>query len=132
MKIIGQPVRPAGARVMRSLAFCLLLILPPVTAHAQIAGRHVYEPVGSSNPFLGDSRLPGPGIGRELHDVRRNIHRARDQGMISGREARQLRREARAIEQAASVYAADGLSPSEQNELETRTRILSDALNKPR
>jgi hypothetical protein len=116
---------------MRILAFCLLLALPIATS-AQIAGRHVYEPVGASNPFLGDSSLPGPGIGRELHDVRRNIRRARDQGMISGREARQLKREARAIERAASVYGADGLSPSEQTELETRTRILSDAVNKPR
>ena len=104
-----------------AFAACLLLASP---AAAQIAGRHDYEPVPIANPFLGDSSLPGPGIGREMRDVRGKIHDARESGLISGREARQLRREARAIERLAHAYGRDGLSQSERRELETRTLYL--------
>jgi hypothetical protein len=48
------------------------------------------------------------------------------------REARRLDREARQIGRLARLYGRDGLSPSERAELETRARILRDAVNRPR
>ena len=109
-----------------AFAACLLLASP---AAAQIAERHRHDPVPASNPFLEDSSLPGPGIGREMRDVRGKIHNARESGLISGREARQLRREARTIERLASVYGRDGLSQSERRELDTRTLALRGRVN---
>ena len=113
----------------------LVLLVPlalAAPANAQFVGKHDYGPVGVSNPFIGDSRQQSPDIGRELHNVRRDIRAARDSGALSGREARQLRRETYAIEQAAMRYAEDGLSRSEQDELENRTRYLKDAVKRGR
>ena len=100
------------------------LLLIPAAASAQIAGSRPYEPAYPANPFIGDSRLPGPGLGRDLHQARKNIDRAREAGFISRREARQLRREARAIEHLAYHYGGDGLSAHERRELETRVQAL--------
>ncbi|HEY5721757.1 MAG TPA: hypothetical protein VIT45_05495 [Allosphingosinicella sp.] len=109
-----------------AFAACLLLASPAV---AQIAERHRPGPIPASNPFLEDSFLPGPGIGREMRDVRGKIDDAREGGLISGREARQLRREARAIERLAHVYGRDGLSQSERRELDTRSLVLRGRVN---
>ena len=86
-----------------AFAACILLASP---ATAQIAERHRHDPVPPFNPFLEVSSLPGPGVGREMRQVRGKIDDAREGGLISGREARQLRREARAIERLAIVYGA--------------------------
>ena len=107
----------------------ILLVLASVCAladpaGAQIAERHRYEPISMPNPFIGDSRLPGPGLGRDLRDIEGRIDRARDNGFLSRREARQLRREARVIASLAGRYAQDGLSGSERRELENRTFYL--------
>ena len=113
----------------------LVLLVPlalAAPADAQFVGKHDYGPVGISNPFIGDSRQQPPDIGRELHNVRHDISVARENGALSGREARQLRRETYAIEQAALRYAQDGLSRSEQDELENRTRYLKDAVKRGR
>ena len=112
-----------------SLALLVPLALA-APAHAQFVGKHDYGPAGLSNPFIGDSRQPGPGIGRELRNVRHQIHAARESGALSGREAHQLRREANAIEHLAARYADDGLSRAEQDELENRTRYLTDAVKR--
>ena len=109
----------------------LLLFGLAAPAAAQIAGKHDYGHVPVSSPFLPDSRLPAPPIGKELRDIDRKIERARDSGALTGREARRLERENRAIGRLARVYARDGLSPSEQAELEARTRYLRDAVGKP-
>ena len=109
-----------------ALAACLLIASP---AAAQIAGRHDYEPVAAFNPFLEDSSLLGPSIGREMRDVRGKIDNARESGLISGREARQLRRETRQIERLAYSYGRDGLSQSERRELDSRTLALRGRVN---
>ncbi|HEX8240327.1 MAG TPA: hypothetical protein VF574_11365 [Allosphingosinicella sp.] len=111
-------------------ALALLALAAP--AAAQIAGKRDYGPVPVSSPFLPDSRLPGPGIGRELRDIEGRIDRARDRGDLTRREARGLEREARAIDRLAERYGRDGLSPSERAELENRARYLRDAVNRPR
>ena len=117
---------------MRLPLFCLPLLILASPGAAQIAGKHDYGPVPLANPFLPDSRLPGPPIGKELRDIDRRIEQARDSGRLSGREARRLDREARAIGRLARVYGRDGLSSSERAELQARTNYLRDAVNRPR
>ena len=110
----------------------LILACAAAPAAAQIAGKRDYGPVPASSPFLEDSRLPGPGIGKDLRDVDERIGRARESGLLSRREARRLGREARAIGRLARTYGRDGLSGSERAELEARTNYLRDSVGKPR
>lgn len=115
-----------------ALLFLALLAAAAAPAHAQIAGKRDYGPVPASSPFLPDSRLPGPGIGREVRDLESRIESARDRGALSRGEARRLEREARAIGRLARLYGRDGLSPSERSELESRSNYLRDAVSRPR
>ena len=117
---------------MRLPLVCLLAFALAAPAAAQIAGKRDYGPVPAASPFLPDSRLPGPPLGKELREIDRSIDRARDGGRLSGREARRLDREARAIGRLARLYGRDGLSPSERAELEARTAYLRGAVNRPR
>lgn len=117
-------------RVFASAALVLAALAVP--AAAQIVGKRDYGPVPVSSPFLADSRLPGPGIGREVRDLKGRIDRARDSGLLSRGEARRLEREARAIGRLARVYGRDGLSPSERAELENRANYLRDSVSRPR
>lgn len=110
----------------------ILLAFAAAPAQAQIAGKRDYGPVPVSSPFLEDSRLPGPKVGKQLRDIDKRIDRARESGRISGREARRLEREARAIGRLARLYGRDGLSPSERAELENRAAYLSDSVVRPR
>jgi hypothetical protein len=101
-------------------------------AGAQIAGKRDYGRVPAASPFLEESRLPGPGVGRQLRDIDKRIESARDSGRLSGREARRLEREARATGRLARLYGRDGLSPSERAEIENRTHYLRDSVARPR
>ncbi|HEX9946390.1 MAG TPA: hypothetical protein VGA98_02515 [Allosphingosinicella sp.] len=112
-------------------AFTLLASTLALPAAAQIAGKRDYGPVPAASPFLPDSRLPGPGVAREVRDLEGRIDRARDSGALSRREARRLGREARAIGRLERRFGRDGLSPSERAELENRARYLRDAVNRP-
>ena len=106
-----------------------LAIAAPATA--QIVGRHDYGRVGTYDPFLGNGRMPGPSVRDELRDIDRRIDRARDSGSLSRREARQLRREARAIAWVGR-HGQSELSASERMELTVRFQNLRDAINRPR
>jgi hypothetical protein len=117
---------------MRPSLFSLLAFALAAPAAAQIAGRHDYGPVAPASPFLPDSRLPGPPLGKQLRDIDRSIERAREGGRLSPREARQLDREARALGRLADRYGRDGLSPSERAEIEARARYLRDSVNRSR
>ena len=110
------------------LAVLILSLAAP--ADARIAGRRSPEVVRPPNPFIGDSRLLGPGVGRDVRATSRRIERAHDSGAISNREARQLRREARLIGRLARRYGRDGLSASERAELEARSNYLRDAVSR--
>ena len=98
---------------MRRLAFAVLALALSAPAHAQIAGRHDWGPVGTADPFIGDSSLGCPGAGREVRDLRGEIRAGRESGQLSRAEARQLRRETRRFGSAARRYGRDGLSPTE-------------------
>lgn len=93
-------------------------------AAAQIAGRHDYGSVARPSPFLPDSSLPLPPIHGDLRQARERIERLEDEGRITRREARALRREAGWIGTLARRYGRDGLSDAERRELETRTQAL--------
>ena len=114
--------------IVSFLALALSIAAP---AAAQIVGRHDYGRVGTYDPFLGNGRMPGPSVGDELRDIDRRIDRARDSGSLSRREARQLRREARAIAWVGRHGHGD-LSASERMELTVRFQNLRDAINRPR
>ena len=119
---------------MRTLvlsAAALLAGAAAAPAAAQIAGKRDYGPVPTASPLLADSRLPGPGIGREVRDIEGRIERARDRGDLSRGEARRLEREARALGRLARLYGRDGLSRPEQAELENRAAYLRDSISRP-
>ena len=118
---------------MRSLAVPLALFLPlaaTAPAGAQIAGSHIHSEVRRSNPFIDDGRPSRPKIRKDVHDLRKRVDQARENGTISAREARRLKREARHIRYLAGVYGAHGLSASERAELEARSNYLRDAVNR--
>ena len=121
---------------MRHLAWaaCLLLmtILLVSPASSQIVGPRNYGLVGSSDPFLPDSRLPGATVGAEARQIRQRVDWLRESGAITRREARHLNREALRIAHVARHYGHDGLSTSEVAELRARTAVLRDAVNRPR
>ena len=109
----------------------LLLVALATPAAAQIAPRHDYGPVARPSPFIGDGRLPSPGVHAEARDLRGRIERARESGSLSAREARQLEREARLIERLGRRYGRDGLSIAEQHELDVRAAAVRAATNRP-
>jgi len=61
---------------------------------------------------------------RDLDDAHREIDRRRDNGELTRREARALRREATMIANLADRYGRDGLSDSELRELEMHAQTL--------
>ena len=108
-----------------ALVALTLAAVAAAPAGAQIAGKRDSGRVPAPSPFLEDSRLPGPGVGKELRDIDRRIDRTRESGRLSGREARRFEREARAIGRLARRYGRDGLSPSERAELELAPPICA-------
>jgi len=116
---------------MRRIAPFVLLLCLVAPASAQIAGRHGGGPTPPRNLFFDDGQLPGPGPARDVRDARRQIDRAREAGLISRREAKALRREARLIARATERYGIDGLSASERRELRIRAGVLRDSATRP-
>lgn len=119
---------------MRQIALSALALtacLDGAPAAAQIVGPRPSSDYRAPDPFIGDSRLPGPSARRDASDIRRRIDRAEDSGRISRREAKRLDREARLIQRLERRYASDGLSESEKRELEARALYLRGALTRP-
>lgn len=91
-----------------------------------------FAPTGRSpverplSPIAVDGRMPGPGPGREVGDIRARIDRGRDGGALTRREARKYDREARQIGVLAKRYGQDGLSAAEARELDMRARVLRE------
>jgi len=108
------------------LTIVATLILLPAAAQAQFMPRT--PPPGERIPGIVDMRtLPGGStLDHDLRETRARIDRGREDGDLSKREARELRREARQISSLAERYARDGLSDSERRELDMRTQVLKD------
>jgi hypothetical protein len=110
-------------------AFLILALAVAAPAQAEIAPRRTPEPVKKRDPFAGNNRVQGPGIHRDVADIRERIDDARESGQISRRDARRLDRQARGIGSLARVYRTHGLSESEARELQARANYLRDAVS---
>ncbi len=113
---------------MRVPAFLALCLIAPA-ADAQLTSRSATAAPRPTTPPLIDSRGSGPGTRRDLGDIRDRIEHGRDDGSLSRREARALKRESRLVDTLADRFGEDGLSASEQRELDTRAHILRDQVN---
>jgi hypothetical protein len=121
--------------MMREFAGPALVLLAAAfvsPAAAQIVPRHPSGDAFRPNPLTIDRRASSPGISRDMRDVRERISDARNAGTISRAQARQLRRETWAIDNMATLFGRDGLSASEQRELETRALYLRGEVDRPR
>jgi hypothetical protein len=68
----------------------------------------------------------------EVRTIYKDIHEGRQDGQLSRKQAKELRREAGAINDMQQRYASDGLSDSEQAELRNRTEVLRAVTNAKR
>lgn len=115
------------------IAVLVLAFAVAAPVQAGIApSRRSAEPAVQRDPFLGSGRIEGPGIYRDVGDIRDRIDDGRESGALSRREARRLDRQARSLAHTAQRYGRDGLSASEARELEARARYLRDAVNAQR
>ncbi len=88
---------------------------------------------GPPSPPTKESRTSAlPGIRAEMHTIYRDIRDGREDGQLSRRQAKELRREAGAINDMERRYASDGLSGPEQAELRNRTEVLRAITNAKR
>ena len=122
---------------MRLLAPALLLLALPSAAQAiteQAAAPDSRRLPGIVERNPGTARLPGsveiraipgdPFVAHDLREARETIERRRDNGELTRREARRLRREVRLIDRLQYRYGADGLRPDERAELALRAQEL--------
>lgn len=101
-------------------ALALILLASPVALPAQIApGPQPDAPPGP----VGVTIRPDPS-NRELQESRDRIREGRRSGALTKAQARRLRKEASVNDALAQRYARDGLSYSEQRELDMRGRAL--------
>jgi hypothetical protein len=124
-------MQTSEAGMIRSHPLIALALAFPalaVPAGAQIVGSPVYPSVSRPNPFLPDSRLPSAGPWEQSRHLRQRIDRAREAGLITRREARQLRRGANVVASHGFAYGLDGFSNSELVELESRMRAIESAI----
>ncbi|HIV77115.1 hypothetical protein [Sphingomonas yabuuchiae] len=70
-----------------------------------------------------------PSVAADRRDIRRSIREARRSGDISRAEARSFGRENAAIGELGQRFAQDGLSVSEERELQVRTEALRGMVN---
>lgn len=112
----------------------LLIALLPLAFSSGAAAQFMPRTVPPSDPMpgitdRGTQPASGQWVGRELRKTRDMIGDGRKNGELSEKEAKALRREARQIDTLADRYGRDGLTDSEQRELETRAQVLrADAL----
>ena len=122
---------------MRLLAPAWLLLALPSAAQAitpQAAAPDSRRVPGIVERNPGTTRLPGaieiravpgdPYVAHDLHEARETIERRRDNGELTRREARRLRREARLVARLQYRYGRDGMRPDERAELALRAAEL--------
>jgi len=90
----------------------------------------------ASGPIVGSlppqpRALPAynPVTSADLGHVRRDVRKGRDEGSLSKKQAKELRREAREVAMLEERYAAGGLSSAEAAELRARIGVLRALTN---
>ena len=84
---------------------------------------------GPPAPAPKTSRAALPGVGPEVRTIYKDIQDGREDGQLSRKQGKELRREASAIGDLERRFASDGLSESEQAELRNRTEVLRAVTN---
>ncbi len=106
---------------MRMTIALPILLLLPASVSAQIAPKS--EPAGSEAPIT--VRIEPVVSGTfELERAREDIRDGRKSGTLSRKQARALKREADRVDALANRNARDGLSYSEQREIDMQGRAL--------
>jgi hypothetical protein len=114
------------------LVLLLAMFFPPTTSTGPSAPRHGGGIVGE----IRTERAAAPNAGRgvelagQIRQLEERIDDLRESGQISRREARNMRRDARAISHAWWRYGNDGLSDSEADELQSRL-LAANSLARP-
>jgi hypothetical protein len=98
------------------MAVLALTLMLASLGSGQIAGRVPPEPraIPAFNPVTC----------RELGQIRSDVRKGRDEGSLSKRQAKELRREAREVAMLERRYSQGGLSSPEAAELRTRIEVL--------
>ncbi len=94
------------------------------TGQASIADRRVYV----VRPYV---VVDNAGWRGELREIDRRIRRARENGEITRREARALRRQVAGIRSLGNAYAANGYTGSELSALDSQAFALRDLAQAP-
>jgi hypothetical protein len=132
---------------MRSIVAAAVLLALPVTAQAQFRS----QPMPAADARLpgivdrtppGSHRAPGfmevrivPGdrtVQHDLREARETIDRRYENGELTRREARRLRREVRLVDRLQYRYGHDGLRSDERAELALRAQELRSRAAAPR
>lgn len=147
-----------GGMRMRSIAAAVVLMALPFGAQAQMASpqtapgtrlsgiagpagdttdrsrelRRIVERQRHASRINDTSGAYDAAVSRELHEAYEDIDRRRENGELTKREARQLRREASRIAELSDIYALDGLSHAERSELRMHASVLASRANAPR
>ncbi|MGO1305116.1 MAG: hypothetical protein ACTMKV_10075 [Sphingomonas parapaucimobilis] len=102
-------------------------ILAAMTAALPAAAPAQFVSAGPPADILAMPNQPPPATNRR--DIRRSIREARRSGDISRAEARSFKKEDAAIGALGERFGQDGLSPSEERELQVRTEALRGMVN---
>jgi hypothetical protein len=130
---------------MRLTASALLILALPTAAHAiteQAGAPDSRRLPGIVERNPGTTRLPGqieiravpgdPYVAHDLREARETIERRRDNGELTRREARRLRREVRTVSRLSYRYSSNGLRDDERAELALRAQELRSKAAAPR
>ena len=129
---------------MRSIVAAAVLLALPVTAQAQFRSQPM--PAADARlPGIVDRKPPGghrtPGVRiisgdhavqHDLREARETIDRRYENGELTRREARRLRREVRLVDRLQYRYGHDGLRADERAELALRAQELRSRAAAPR
>ena len=115
------------------LVMLLAMLLPPTTSTGPSAPRHrggIVGPIRVESTPAPPNASRGVELAGQMRQLDERIDDLRDSGQISRREARNMRRDARAISHAWWRYGSDGLSDSEADELQSRL-LAANSLARP-
>ncbi|APX66519.1 hypothetical protein V3I01_09955 [Sphingomonas sp. gentR] len=102
-------------------------LLAVITASLPVGAPAQFVSAGPPSDILA---MPNqPSVAADRRDIRHAIREGRRSGDISRAEARSFKREDAAIGALGERFGQDGLSPSEERELQVRTEALRGMVN---